>query len=75
MSNRETVKCPVCGVEIGKPCDFNGKPAPEVNDNGVMRRVVHAGRYAQTLPENERSEFWESAIEKYLSTELGLMNP
>lgn len=74
MSQRESVGCPFCGADPQQPCDFNGEPAPEVNDNGVMRRAVHAARYAQTLPEDERQAFWGSAVDKYLTTELGLMD-
>jgi hypothetical protein len=53
---------------------FPGGPAPMVNDNGVRRRVVHAARYAETLPKEERAAFWEGAVQRYMATELALMS-
>lgn len=35
-----------------------------------MRRVVHAARYAETLPPGDRGAFWSTAVEKYLATKL-----
>lgn len=74
MADRESAACRVCGSEPGEPCAFPDGPAPMVNDNGVQRRVVHAARYAASLPEEERAAFWEAAVERYLTTELALMN-
>lgn len=74
MTDRESIGCTVCGAEPGQACEFPDGPAPMVNDNGVLRRVVHAARYAATLPKEERAAFWENAVERYVSTELALMN-
>lgn len=68
--DRETVACPVCAAASGEPCDFSpGKPRMVV-ENGVERRVVHAGRYAQTLPEGEAAAFWGTAVDKYFAENL-----
>ena len=75
MNDRESVRCPFCGAEPGQACAFwtdSGKPWMVLED-GVERRVVHAARYALTLPSNDRQEFWETAVEKYLATELAAL--
>jgi hypothetical protein len=73
--DREAVECTWCQAQPAQPCEFTDGPAPMVDDNGVKRRGVHATRYAASLPTpEERSRFWESAIEGYLSKELALMN-
>lgn len=71
--DRESVGCTVCGATPGDPCDFNGSPAPMVNDDGVQRRSVHAARYAESLPPEARNAFWETAVESYLTKELALI--
>lgn len=71
--DRESVACPVCGVQSGEPCDFLGATPWMVNENGVERRTVHAGRYALSLPDDQRSAFWENAVETYLSQELAAL--
>ena len=68
--NRETVDCPVCGMKAGEPCDFLGAEPWMTKEDGEERRVVHAGRYARTLPVDEQGAFWETAVESYLSTAL-----
>jgi hypothetical protein len=45
-----------------------------VVEDGISRRVVHAARYAELLPANERAAFWEGAVERYMAGELALMN-
>jgi hypothetical protein len=71
IQRRESVGCPVCGADIGTPCSFpNGGPWT-ITEDGVARRVVHAGRYARTLSESEAATFWNSAVEKYLGQQLG----
>jgi len=67
---RETVDCPVCGSKAGDPCDFLGAEPWMTKEDGEERRVVHAGRYALTLPADEQATFWETAVEGYLAKEL-----
>lgn len=74
MTDRESVHCTVCGAEPGEACEFPGGPAPMVVEDGISRRVVHAARYAELLPANERAAFWEGAVERYMAGELALMN-
>lgn len=66
MNYRETVDCPVCGATPGEPCEFT-EPQPLKPDG---TRPVHAARYAMTLPESERGQFWEGRIEAYLSARI-----
>lgn len=66
MNYRETPDCPVCTAAPGEPCEFS-EPQPLKPDGS---RPVHAARYAMTLPESERAQFWEGAIERYLSARL-----
>lgn len=75
MADRESVQCDVCGSEPGEPCVFPDGPAPPmVEDGGMRRRVVHAARYAKTLSPDQRAAFWENAVERYITTELALMD-
>ncbi len=73
-ADREAVRCPHCGANPDEACDFpNGGPWTVV-ENGVERRVVHAVRYAQTLPQDERAEFWATATERYMSEQLAALS-
>ncbi len=72
--DREAVPCSVCGAVPTEACDFPDGPAPMVDDNGAQRRVVHAARYAETLPPEDRPAFWARAVEDYMSAELARMD-
>lgn len=61
MSYRESVDCPVCGAVPGERCEFAEPQA--LKPDGT--RPVHAARYAMTLPELERAQFWDGAIERW----------
>lgn len=72
--DRESVECILCRAQPGQACVFADGPAPIVDDTATRRRAVHAARYAETLPPDQRGPFWEDAVERYLSTELERMN-
>ena len=73
--NREILPCPACGAAIGAPCDFGTEPPWTIVEDGEERRVVHAARYALTLPEAEVAAFWDGAIDKYLAEQLAALPP
>ena len=73
--DRERVSCPVCGAEPGQPCEFPDGETWTVVEDGVSRRVVHAGRYVRTLTEAEAHVFWETAVEKYVVEQLSALEP
>jgi hypothetical protein len=68
--DRESVVCPLCFAAVGEPCEFPEGPPWTVFDDGIQRRVVHAGRYAETLPQDERAGFWRGAVGGYLNEQL-----
>lgn len=73
-SKLESVQCPFCGSAQGEACIFTDGPAPFVDGGDGPRRVVHAARYAESLPPEERQAFWRGAVERYMAIELAAMD-
>jgi len=71
--DRETVPCSWCRAQVGEPCYFGDSPPWTVVEDGEERRVVHAARYARTLPEDARQEFWRNGVDRYLSEQLAAL--